>query len=425
MATTSTSVRRFTLLLCALLAQLSVTVTAELKGGIIRRKGTAFVDSAGNPFLVHGCNFYWLMYQGASPDSRPMVDRVFEDAEKLGLNVGRTWAFSDGGDRALQKAPGVYDENVFKALDYAVYQAQKHNMRLVMSLVNNYESYGGKPQYARWGRQYGHYVPNDDAFYTSAALRTWYKNHVKKVLTRVNHYTGVAYKDDPTIFAWELMNEPHCESDPTGNTIATWVKEMAAYVKSIDSKHLLEIGLEGFYGASTGSSRRWANPFNSDGAGTDFIRLNKIPNIDYATVHSYPDLWLPSWTNSAKLTFLQIWVNIHIKDATNVLNMPVLFCEFGKNDRVPGYKPEQRQQFFWTVYNSIFSSIHKGGGGAGSMLWQLLPKGMEAWNDGFGIFASERSTSSIIDIQTSRLAKAKVALMAAKSSKPKARRMLL
>lgn len=73
--------------------------------------------------------------------------------------------------------------------------------------------------------------------------------------------------------------------------LQAWVKEMAAYLKSIDSKHLLEIGLEGFYGASTAATRRWANPFESDGAGTDFIRLNKIANVDYATVHSYPDLW--------------------------------------------------------------------------------------------------------------------------------------
>jgi hypothetical protein len=25
--------------------------------------------------------------------------------------------------------------------------------------------------------------------------------------------------DDPTILAWELINEPHCHSDPSGDTL--------------------------------------------------------------------------------------------------------------------------------------------------------------------------------------------------------------
>lgn len=39
------------------------------------------------------------------------------------------------------------------------------------------------------------------------------------LLTRKNHLTGVEYRDDPTILAWELMNEPRCTTDPSGNTL--------------------------------------------------------------------------------------------------------------------------------------------------------------------------------------------------------------
>ena len=51
-----------------------------------------------------------------------------------------------------------------------------------------------------------------------------------------------------------------------------WIEEMTSNVKSINGNHLLEVGLEGFYGEY-------------------FITNNQIKGIDFATIHSYTEIW--------------------------------------------------------------------------------------------------------------------------------------
>lgn len=65
-----------------------------------------------------------------------------------------------------------------------------------------------------------------------------------------------------------------------------WVKEMAAHVKSIDKKHLLEIGLEGFYGGTTPEKKQYNSGIQE--WGSDFIATSLLPQVDFATMHSTP-----------------------------------------------------------------------------------------------------------------------------------------
>ena len=55
---------------------------------------------------------------------------------------------------------------------------------------------------------------------------------LQKVMTRMNTITKMAYKDDSTIMAWELMNEPRCQADYSGRTIN--VREQLIYIDKIN-----------------------------------------------------------------------------------------------------------------------------------------------------------------------------------------------
>ena len=64
--------------------------------------------------------------------------------------------------------------------------------------------------------QYAHWAGLEDwsDFYWSPVARGLYQRHLAAMTGRVNTVTGVAYRDDPTIFAWDLMNEPRCNCFP-------------------------------------------------------------------------------------------------------------------------------------------------------------------------------------------------------------------
>ncbi|GMY29892.1 mannan endo-1,4-beta-mannosidase 6 isoform X2 [Fagus crenata] len=182
---------------------------------------------------------------------------------------------SHGTPAKISHQPRNYiHDRVCEAVDFVVSEAKKFKIRLILSLTNNWDAYGGKPQYT--------------------------------VLNRVNTLTNITYKDDPTIFACELMNEPRCTSDPSGNKLQICILgEMAIYVKSIDPKHLVEIGLEGFYGPST----------------PDRVQFN--PNT-YAQQKS--------------------------------LGMPIMFAEFGVSAKDPGYNLSFQDTLLSTVYKTILNA---------------------------------------------------------------------
>uniref|UniRef100_A0A1D1ZLV8 mannan endo-1,4-beta-mannosidase n=1 Tax=Anthurium amnicola TaxID=1678845 RepID=A0A1D1ZLV8_9ARAE len=369
---------------------------------MVEKEGNQFVVD-GQPFYFSGFNTYWLMTVAVDPSVRGKIGELFQQASSVGLTVCRTWAFSDGGSKPLQKSPLDYDEQVFEALDFVLSEARKYRIRLILPLCNNWEEYGGKAQYIRWGRAAGLTLTSQDDFYTDPTVRGYYKAYVKAVLNRVNTFTSVAYKDDPTIFAWELMNEPQCPSDPSGDTLQVWIEEMVAHVKAIDTAHLVGVGSEGYYGLST--PNRWQlNPnFYAGLVGTDFIRNHKASGVDFASAHIFPDIWLSSRVSDSHLEFAKVWMESHIEDAESMLEMPVVFGEFGVSSK-DKFDDTFRDAFIDTVHDALLSSTRKGGAGGGALLWQLFPEGMDNMDDGYAVVL-ERSplTATVISLHSRSL----------------------
>ena len=214
------------------------------------------------------------------------------------------------------------------------------------------------------------------------------------MLTRVNAATGVAYRDDPTIFAWELINEPRVQGDASGDVLQAWIEDVAAHAKSLDRKHLLTVGSEGFYNGITDPTRAALhNPTaGAERLGGDYTRNFFAPALDFACVHMWVDLWL-SCDEACKLAFADTWIVGHLNASGAAFDKPVLLEEFGK------WKPLRvRDDFFRRALEaSMPPTSPVASHAAGSMFWHIDPTDYPYNEDGFSVQArGEAATADIV-----------------------------
>jgi len=329
----------------------------------------------GETFRYAGANAYTLMFEA------PATLAVYmKTAKESNLTVMRTWAFFDvgtpEGDLAVEinnrdiyfqywdieaNSPAFNDgENGLEHLDQVVAAAQDQGIKLVLPLVNNWTAFGGIDQYVRWaGGQY------HDDFFTNDQIKQWYKDWVDHLLNRTNTITGVVYKDDPTIMAWELGNELQCSdagpyppSENCGSDIMVgWADEMSQYVRSIDANHLIGFGGEGFLCSEPGGSNWITNCTKS----ADPVALLALDNIDIHGIHVYPNHWQPTEPTSDWQDFGEWWIDEQGAVAADA-NKPYYMGEYGWVD-------QSERMLVFDDWLQHFYDV----GGDGSHFWLMQP----------------------------------------------------
>lgn len=372
---------------------ISTGAAAEgVPSGFAYAQGTRFMLD-GSPFYYAGTNCYYLTFK-----SQEAVDNVFKDAEAMGLKVIRVWGNLDVGvktgttdsegkpvftnnndgpgekdgiyfqyfDKALGKPVTNFGEDGIKKLDYALYQAEKHGIKLLITFTNYWDAFGGMGQYVKWAEELGITGLKKDDFYTNETLKGWYKDYVNGLLNHTNPYTNRKLKDEPSVFAWELSNEPRCSSDAQckDNILYNWAKEMSEYVKSIDPNHMVSLGDEGFYNKPYGYYDEYttSNYAFYGAEGVDFEKLMTIDTLDFGTPHLYLDQWGMKHTGTGQDDLL--WFKIHGETCAE-LDKPVILEEFGLTDRT--IRDSEYKQWFEVLEGNVYDTVEY----AGTNYWMI------------------------------------------------------
>ncbi|MER8581211.1 cellulase family glycosylhydrolase [Mesorhizobium sp. M1423] len=321
----------------------------------IKTSGTGFaVDS--RPFFVTGVNNHYLTY-----GSQDEVIRVLDDVVAMGANVVRIflqpvigsldgstatiWNWRLEADASDLAVKGMYllswdprenrmaindGANGMQKIDFLIAEAGKRRLRLIIAFLDFWAYTGGAQQMRAW------YGSRDEStfFFDDPRTKRDYRTWVRHVVQRVNLLTGLAYRDDPTIMAWELMNEGNAR--PEALRLA-WTAEMSAYVKSLDSNHLV-----------------------SSGNANILVKLSDltIPTLDFGTWHGYP-----------------LYYNLTVQEFNDLItefcqlaaraNKPVLLEEFG-------YARSNRDSA--DAYATWLDTLTRDPKCAGWIVWQLASR---------------------------------------------------
>ena len=228
---------------------------------MVTRRGSALF--VGNlPFQFTGLNIYnaantqgcWYTL-GTSAKLGATLDAIGP-----GQQVFRTWFY-----QPLATVNGMRDWSSF---DELLATARSRDERVIVALAD------------QWG--------NCDVPNGSYKNEAWYRGGYRDAIGAgglVTYRQWVAdvvgrYRNNPTILAWQLMNEAEDAVSLTGRcsstsarTLARFVEDMGRLVKSIDANHLLSVGTAG--GGQCGA------------VGKEFESLHAIPQVDLCEVHDY------------------------------------------------------------------------------------------------------------------------------------------
>lgn len=397
--------------------------------------GTDFMVD-GTPYHYLGVNLWYAMNLGATTESgnRVRLRRELDHLDSLGVTNLRIMAATEGPDSepwrvkpALQPAPGTYNEDLLRGLDYVLAEAEKRDMRVVLCLNNFFQWSGGMAQYVSWATGTDIPYPHEEGstwrefqeysarFFANEQAQAPFLDLINTLIHRENTVTGEVYRNDPTIMAWQLANEPRGFSK--SEAYVRWVERTAGVIQLLDPNHLVSLGGEG---------RLF--PRNR----TQFERVSRSPHLDYLTAH----LWIENWgwydPENPEGTFdtgvgrIMGYVANHVGIAREI-GKPLVFEEFGVGRDGGQYDPSAPVTYRNRFYRMLFETLHKvakeGGPVAGGNVWSWSGEARPAdpgefWDAGdpftgdppherqgwYGIYDTDTTTLQLLDRYARRMA---------------------
>jgi hypothetical protein len=296
--------------------------------GFVRINGNYLVCDNGSDLFLIGQNVCWYTPSKKTYD----YDAWFEKMAENGMNYARIWMAPWAFGVEWSDKVGRYDLKEAWRLDYVLQLAEKKGIYVMLCLVNHgqlrkSDNWSGNP----YNRARGGPLSSPEQFFTDPVAKDYFKKRLRYLVSRYAYSTH--------LLAWEFFNEVDLTDGYDPSNVASWHREMAEYLRSIDHYgHLITTSF-------------------SDPQGGDLIW--KTSGLDFTQTHMYG----PGINDLGKA------ISTEIKRKLLVYGKPTLFGEFGADWRWFDSPLYYRDRDGVEIHEGIWASSMSGSFGTAMTWW--------------------------------------------------------
>lgn len=265
--------------------------------GVIRWKKT---NEEIRAFGVNYTAMFAHAYRTARRMNVPLEKAIDDDVyhfARLGFDAFRVHVW----DCEISDSVGnLLVNDHLRLFDYALKQMKDRGMKFIITPIAYWPNGYPEPpeETPGFATRYG-----KDACLTNEDAIKAQEKYLFQFLNHVNQYTGVAYKDDPAIIAFEICNEPHHQGEP--KSVTAFINRMVRSMRATGSKkpvfynisHSIHLADAYFNADIQGGTFQW---YPTGLGARHELGGNLLPNVNQYTI---PFAANPKFKSIAKIVY--------------------------------------------------------------------------------------------------------------------------
>jgi hypothetical protein len=257
----------------------------------VRLYGANYCIMSGSDYRMAGL---------VSNDRKAMIDEDLAQFARMGWTALRlcSWGDWENADKAGNL---IVNEHV-ELLDYVIARARARGIYILLTPIHTYDpAFADQINKPSANDGFSKYFPREEMG-TNAVSIAAQANYIGQLLNHVNHYTGTAIKDEPSILFVEMINEPVHHPDDVAGSVA-YINTLVKAVRDTGCKKLTFFNVSQDFAISSSIKRSAVDGVSFGWYPSGLVAGHTLQGNFLQAVDGYPDMLRPELSGRPRIVY--------------------------------------------------------------------------------------------------------------------------